>query len=190
MSNFHGEDKFAFTVNDGNYTSNPASVNISVPIQDPPIAQDQNLIIDEDKPKEIFLASSSPDGHQLNFSISSKPNGGKLSNITTINSTTAKVTYTPFQDFNSNATGNDLFSFKVNDGSDPSRTGESQASVQITINPINDAPTSFGQIVTTKASLPVKVTLRANDPENDLTMNDHHNHGVNFSIVDSPTTAP
>ena len=37
-SNFHGEDKFAFTVNDGNYTSNPASVNITVVIQDPPVA--------------------------------------------------------------------------------------------------------------------------------------------------------
>ena len=186
-SNFHGEDSFGFTVNDGNYTSNPASVNITVRIQDPPIAQDQNLNIDEDTPKEIFLTSSSPDGHQLNFSISSKSNGGKLSNITTINSTTAKVTYTPFQDFNSNATGNDLFFFKVNDGSDPSRRGESQASVQITINPINDAPRSFDQIVTIKEGIPVDVTLRANDPENDLTINDHHNHGINFSIVDSPT---
>ena len=185
-SNFHGEDRLGFTVNDGNYTSNPASVNITVLIQDPPIAQDQNLNIDEDTSNEIFLTSSSPDGHQLNFSIASKPNGGKLSNITTINSTTAKVIYTPFQDFNSNATGNDLFSFKVNDGLDPSRRGESQAGVQITINPINDAPRSFDRVIRMQLDKPVNITLRANDAENDFNLNDDHNHGLNFSIIKQP----
>ena len=155
-------------------------------IQDPPIAQDQNLNIDEDTSNEIFLTSSSPDGHQLNFSIASKPNGGKLSNITTINSTTAKVIYTPFQDFNSNATGNDLFSFKVNDGLDPSRRGESQAGVQITINPINDAPRSFDRVIRMQLDKPVNITLRANDAENDFNLNDDHNHGLNFSIIKQP----
>ena len=67
---------------------------------------------DEDSPVTITLTGSDVDGDALTFAIATGPTNGSLSAITSINDTTAEITYTPDADFN----GSDSFTFTVNDG--------------------------------------------------------------------------
>ena len=107
----------------------------------------------------------------LKFSIVSTPTFGTLSNMTAINSTSARVTYTPNLHFH----GNDKFTFKVNDGiTDSSNVWY----VPIAINHINHPPITSDKNISTKASIPVNITLLAIDIDKDP---------LKFSIVSAPT---
>ena len=139
-TNFNGTDSFTYKASDSRDQSNTATVTINVsPLNDQPVANNQDVSTDEDAAKEITLSGSDIDSQNLNFSISKTPCRGTLSTITgkacTPNGNgstcTAKVVYTPYANYN----GSDNFTFKVNDGS-----LESQATVIITVNAVNDAP--------------------------------------------------
>ena len=76
----------------------------------PPSAIDQSITTNTNTPVDITLAGSDPDKKDsLTAAIVTTPSHGTLGNI---NQVTGIVTYTPNQDF----TGDDSFSFKVNDG--------------------------------------------------------------------------
>ncbi|NIS81747.1 MAG: tandem-95 repeat protein, partial [Anaerolineales bacterium] len=92
----------------------------------PPIADDQNLVTDEDTPLAITLTALDPNNDPLTFSIVSDPSNGTLSG------TPPDLIYTPAPDFN----GADSFTFVANDGTFDSNV----ATISITVNPINDAP--------------------------------------------------
>jgi gliding motility-associated-like protein len=125
---YSGPDGFTFKVNDGFVDSNIASVSISViPLNNPPVANDQNLTTLEDVPKAITLTSSDMDGDPVTYSVVSAPLHG------TLTGTAPNVTYTP-ELYNRNP---DSFTFKVNDGSVDSNI----ATVSITITPVNHPAT-------------------------------------------------
>src|SRR5205823_4254869 len=69
--------------------------------------------------------------------------------------------------------GPDSFTFKVNDGTADSN----EATVSITVNPINDPPVALGQSVTTDEDTPKAITLTGSDVEGDP---------LTYSIVDGP----
>ncbi len=107
-SNF--SDSFQYTVRDGNGGFTNGTVTIQVlPVNDPPVAQDQNPGTQEDLPVSVGLGASDPDTPAANFirSIVSGPAHGTLGPIVGTN-----VTYTPNANFN----GVDTFRFKVSDG--------------------------------------------------------------------------
>ncbi len=136
--NFHGIDPFTYTADDGFATSNVATVTITVnPVNDPPIAvDDATYAVDED----IALIVSAPgvlgndsdvDGDSLTAALATGPSDGTLG----LNSDGA-FTYTPGPEFN----GTDTFTYTANDGTLASNV----ATVTITVNAVNDTPTTSG----------------------------------------------
>ncbi len=118
----------------------------------PPGTDNQFVSTAEDVPAEIMLNAVSPVlNATFTYTIVSQPSSGVLSG------SGPTFTYTPAQDFH----GSDSFTFKVNDGSHDSNT----STVNITITPVNDAPTANSQSVTTDSNTPVAITLTGSDLE-------------------------
>lgn len=93
----------------------------------PPVVQSATAVIDEDIPLSGALVGSDREGLPLTFSIVEQAQHGNV----TLNPDGTYV-YTPDEDFN----GVDTFIVKANDGFKDS----ANATVAITINPVNDAP--------------------------------------------------
>jgi len=115
-----GSDSFTFTVNDGELNSNPATVSISVYLQEPPVADPQSVNVEKNTFVDITLTGSDPEGSNLTYSVEDAPTNGVLSLVT--NQT---YTYTPDTDY----TGPDSFTFTVNDG----ETNSEPATVSIVV---------------------------------------------------------
>src|SRR4029077_1279816 len=108
-ANFNGLDNFTFTVNDGQATSNTASVSITVNnINDAPIVSSITASTNEDTPVIITLRASDIDSTIVPFTVVSGPNHGLLGPVsvsscmsvpngdgTLGSSCTATLTYTP-----------------------------------------------------------------------------------------------
>lgn len=117
----------ALIVRDAAGESSQDSLEIQVlPYNHPPVAHDQLVETDEDNAQEIALQASDEDGDGLTFSIVSEPEHGVLIGDP------PNLTYTPDQDY----AGVDYFTFKANDGYQDSN----EATVNITVNPVNDPP--------------------------------------------------
>lgn len=126
-ANVTGSDSFTFKVNDGTVDSAAAAtISITInPQNDVPVATAQSVTTYEDTAREITLTGSDIDGDDLSFIVVSGPSNGALSG------TAPDLVYTPV----SNYTGDDSFTFKVNDGSTDSAT---TATVSISVNPDPD----------------------------------------------------
>jgi large repetitive protein len=129
------------TANGGVDTSAPQTFTITVtPVNDAPIAASQSVTTDEDTPILITLSASDIEGDSLTFNAPSAPSIGTLGAVSApscsvaggISTCTATVTYTP----NPDANGSDSFTFTVFDGAATS----AEATVSITVTPVNDAP--------------------------------------------------
>jgi VCBS repeat-containing protein len=171
-SDFNGSDSFTYKVNDGTANSSAATVSITVdPANDVPTADAKTPSADEDAAVSVTLTGSDIETCQLTFSIVSGPTNGTLGTISNDacvagnpNSDSATVLYTP----NENYFGSDSFTYKVNDGTADSNT----ATVSLTVNSVNDAPTAVddsysgvtGETVTVTAS--EGVLANDSDPEN------------------------
>ena len=92
----------------------------------PPVADDQEVVTDEDTPVAITLTASDPDGDPLTYSVVTDPNNG------TLTGTAPDLTYTPASNYN----GPDSFTFMANDG----QVDSNIATVSITVWPVNDPP--------------------------------------------------
>lgn len=160
--NYNGADSFTFKVNDGTVDSNIATISINItPVQDLPVANDQNVIVTEDISKAIALIATDPDGNVLTYSIVSPPTNGALSG------TAPNITYTPAANYN----GGDSFTFRANDGTNNSNT----ATVSITVTPVNDLPIANNQSVTVVEDVAKAIVLTGSDVDGD---------GLTYSIVD------
>ncbi len=139
---FFGIDNFTYQANDGLVNSNQVTVTILVhPPNDAPVAADDMYAIDEDAilsiPADGVLANDNDgDSDPLTAVKVSEPNNGTL----TLN-TDGSFAYTPNADFH----GNDMFTYVANDGLEDSTV----ATVTITVNSINDAPTATDDSYTT-----------------------------------------
>ena len=146
------------------------------PIDDAPVATDQNVTINEDTETTITLSSTDVDGPASTYSIVRQPTHGTLAP-----NNGSGYTYTPDENFN----GSDSFTFTANDGT----SGSNVATVTITINPVNDAPSftvgPYQEVV--QGAVPQTVAGWAKDilvgPE------DESQQGANFIIVSISNTA-
>jgi len=124
-----GADSFTFKASDGSVDSGTATVSISIiDTGGAPIAQDQSVALDEDSRTTVTVSGSDPEGSNLTYNVVSRPIKGSIIWY----SDPTKITYTPNHDF----WGTDSFTFKVNDGVN----GSNDATVAITVKPVNDAP--------------------------------------------------
>ena len=132
---FTGQDRFTFKANDGSADSNTAQVTVTVgqAPSPPPVAESQSITTTSGTPTDITLKATDPDGNALTYAIASDPESGEISEF---DEDTGKLVYTPADGF----TGQDRFTFKANDGSADSNTGN----IRMTINDNQDATPEDG----------------------------------------------
>ncbi len=133
-------------------------------MNDAPVAAGQTVTTAEGTSVDIALGASDVDGDALTYAVASAPVHG------TLTGTAPDLTYTSAANYN----GPDSFTFAVNDGTATS----AQATVSITVTPVNDLPTAVGQVLETYDNAPLAITLTGSDVEtNPLT----------YRIVSAPT---
>ncbi len=146
--NFTGTDSFTYTISDGNGGTDTATVNITVdPVNDPPDAVNNNYTTNEDTPVSGNVITddtgegldSDLDGDTLTVTGNSDPSNGSV----TVNSD-GSYTYTPDANFN----GTDSFTYTISDGNG----GTDTATVNITVDPVNDAPNAVNESYTVEAN--------------------------------------
>ena len=130
--NFHGGDSFTYTVGDGKGGSDTGTVNVTItPVNDAPAATNDAYSVDEDTTLDVGAAGVlGNDGDVDGDSLTASVIGGVSSGSLALNSD-GSFTYTPNADFN----GADSFTYEVSDGD-----LTDQATVNITVDPVNDAP--------------------------------------------------
>jgi len=155
--NFNWLDSFTFKVNDGKTDSEPASVLITVnPANDPPIANDDSVTIRENTPAkkiDVLANDTEVDNEPLRISDITQGSHGSVE----INPDNT-LSYTPNPKFE----GADTFTYTISD-----REGQTDtAVVNITIEPMNDAPTITSTPVTAAMlNVPYTYDVNATDPD-------------------------
>ncbi len=171
-ANFTGIDSFTYVVCDNGIPTqcDTAVVTITVsPVNDAPIAIDDAYNTNEDvvlNGSTILVNDSDPENDALSVVTTPIVNVVNGSLILNANGT---FTYTPNANFN----GVDFFVYSVCDNGAPVQC--SQATVTITVAPINDAPIAVDDNASTPEDVVLNglsVLLNDSDPENDvLTVN-------------------
>ncbi len=142
--NFNGSTSFTYKVNDGALDSNTATVTITVnAVNDVPVmAADQAHSTNEDTAVNFTLNGATDvdlPAQTLSYKVITAPSNGTLSNCITTGSygTDISCTYTP----NANYYGSDSFTYTATDSVGVAVTN---ATVSLTVNSVNDAPTLAG----------------------------------------------
>jgi len=154
-THFNGTDTFTYKANDGTSDSNLGTVTITVnAVDDDPNTNDIAVTTDEDNAIDISLTADEYDGDSYSFAIITDVSNGTSS----LNGTV--ITYTPNQDWN----GTDTFTFEATDDRTARRN---VATATITVNAINDTPTSSEVSGSSDEDTAIDITLSATDVDQD-----------------------
>ncbi|WP_159985295.1 tandem-95 repeat protein [Pseudomonas sp. Irchel 3E13] len=134
--------------------SEPATVTIVVnPVNDPPVAQPKNLVIDEDTTGSVVLTATDIDSPPPSvFQIVAGPNAA--TGTASISGST--LTFTPVKDWN----GSTSLTYRAQDSSG---AWSEPATVTIIVNPVNDPPVAQPKSLTIDEDTPGSVVLTATD---------------------------
>ena len=173
--NFYGTDTFTYYANDGTGNSNETTVHITIlPVNDAPIAFNDAETTDEDNSVDILVLSNDIDIDDVLVGsmivIVDSPAHGTVN----VDTNTGAVEFTPNLNFN----GNDGFTYQVKDASDAL---SNVATVNIIINPVNDAPVANPDLASTNEEVAVSIPVLANDIDVDNTLD-----GSSLIIVQAP----
>jgi ELWxxDGT repeat protein len=126
----HGPVTVQYDVVDGNGGTLAAEQSFTIaPLNDNPVSADSSAQTDEDTPLMATLpAATDVDGDALTYTLT-----GGAEHGTVVLQPDGSYTYTPNENFH----GADSFRYQVADGFG----GANQYTVQLTVNPVNDAPT-------------------------------------------------
>ncbi len=162
-ANYNGPDSFTYKANDGSLDSNVATVSITVDaVNDAPVAANDSYNTNEDTtlnvPASGVLGNDTDiDSGTLTSVLVSGPAHGSL----TLNAN-GSFSYSPDANYN----GPDSFTYKANDGSLDSNV----ATVNLTINAVNDAPVAANDAYSTDEDTTLNVSapgVLANDTDID-----------------------
>ncbi len=156
---FHGQDQFSYTITDGQLTDDALVIINVLPVNDPPVAQDDSVTTDEDTPVTIPVLANDTDADNDPLTVIGLILTGTLGSAV-IDPGGQTVTYTPAPD----STRPDHFGYIVSDGQ-ASDTGW----VTVTINPINDPPVVSGMpdiVFKEDSSATLALDPYVNDPDN------------------------
>ncbi|HAC66256.1 MAG TPA: RTX toxin [Cyanothece sp. UBA12306] len=119
-----------------------------------PIAVNDTFTTDEDTPIVIDVLANDfdVDGNPLSIALMTQPQDG-----TVIDNNNGTLTFTP----NANFFGETDFSYTVSDGQGALHT----ATVNLTVNPVNDAPVLYPDFFNTAMDTPVVIHVLKNDRE-------------------------
>lgn len=147
--NFAGDDSFDYTISDGNGGSATATVVVTVgAVNDEPVAADDSVSLSEDTAETfaVLANDTDADGDALAVAEVTQPTSGSV----TLNADNT-LTYAP----NANFAGSDSFTYTVSDGNG----GTSTATVHLTIDAVNDAPTATDSVFTLEENAAVGTEL-------------------------------
>ena len=168
-ADFFGTDSFIYRATDGSLDSDVATVTITVnPVNDTPIASSGSLTTAEDTAATNTLAATDVDGPVLTHVLVDTANAHGT--VTLTDPATGAFTYTPDADFHGTAS----FTFRANDGS----LDSSEATVTITVTPVNDAPVAAGGLATTEEDTPLTGSVTVADIDGDA---------PTFAVVTGPS---
>ncbi|EPN4988700.1 tandem-95 repeat protein, partial [Vibrio alginolyticus] len=126
--NYHGADSFTYIVTSGG-VSESTTVNVDVtPVNDAPVATNDNAVTDEDTPVTIDVLPNDTDidGDKLFIQSASVPEAQG-----TVEIVDGKLVFTPAENFHGDAE----ITYTVTDGA-----LTDQATVNVTVNAVNDTP--------------------------------------------------
>jgi large repetitive protein len=158
-ANFNGTDTITYAISDGNGGTSTATLTITVtPINDPPVAVNDNASTAEDTPVTVsVLANDSDlDGDPLIVTEAFAANG------TVVVNPDGTVTYTPNPNFN----GVDTVTYTISDG----KGGTSTATITIGVGGDNDPPVSTpiaNQANPDSATISLPVAVNFSDVDGD-----------------------
>ncbi|NNM16752.1 MAG: tandem-95 repeat protein, partial [Bacteroidia bacterium] len=160
--NFNGVDSLVYQFCDTGMPiyCDSATVYINVlPVNDPPIAVNDAVTVNEDNPITVSVSTNDTDldGNldTLSVTIISAPNNGTA----LVNAATGNITYTP----NSNFNGVDTIVYQICDSGAPVLCDT--ALLIITVNPVNDPPVAVDDTVNTNEGAAVVIDPLVNDTD-------------------------
>jgi predicted small secreted protein len=157
---YNGADSFTFIANDGQADSKEATITLDIkPINDTPIAKDDSTTLDEDTQITIDPLSNDTD-----VDIVTNQDKLTITKITQPQNAKAKIKdnkiiYIPNPNFN----GSDTVTYTIEDKAKSKAT----AKVNITINPVNDAPVAKEDNATTEQAQAITIDVLGNDSDVD-----------------------
>ena len=161
-SNYNGTDAFTYSLCDGDVIPDCSTATVSItvnPVNDVPVAVDDTPSTDEDTPLAGNVSTNdTPSGDGGNTWSLVGVNGGASNGTVTMNSD-GTYTYTPAANFN----GTDAFTYTLCDNTPDCST----ATVSITVNPVNDAPTANDDHTSTNVNASVSLNITTNDVDID-----------------------
>ncbi|RMF91471.1 MAG: tandem-95 repeat protein, partial [Planctomycetota bacterium] len=140
-ANFNGQDSFTYTISDGNGGTDTATVTVTVaPFNDPPVARDDHLTIDEDTTDHLIDVLANDDtgadtDETLTLTQVFAPNQGGTATIEN-----NQIRYSPAPDF----FGEERIQYEISDGNG----GTARAHVIVTVNNVNDPPAPADDVLT------------------------------------------
>ncbi|MBI1915389.1 MAG: tandem-95 repeat protein [Planctomycetes bacterium] len=166
-ADYNGSDSFTYRAFDGTASSTVATVSIIVkPVNDAPVANTDSATMNEDTAVIIAVLAddSDVDGDSLTVaSLTSAAHGTVVLNADNT------LTYTPAVNYFSG----DSFDYTVSDG----HGGSATATVSITVPPVNDAPVSQYESLTTAEDTLARGSVAATDADGDV---------LSYSVVSGP----
>ncbi len=153
------------TTNGGLDTFTPASNTFTItvnPVNDAPVCNDVSITTNEDTTGTTPPNCTDADGDTLTYNaVDSATNGtGSFAD--------PNLTYTPDADFN----GSDSFTYSANDGT----VNSNNATVNVTVNAVNDAPVCSNVSITTNEDTTGTTLPNCNDVDGD---------NLTYNVVDS-----
>jgi hypothetical protein len=185
-THYNGTDEFQYLINDGETTSNVATVKIIVnSVNDPPVAQEDITTLNEDDPSAIIdvLANDNDlDGNLIPSSVALVDQPGKGTVSVSLD---GKIVYIS----QANEHGSDSFTYTVQDNEGGT---SAVTTVNVTINPVNDAPVAIDDgNLTLDEDTAIDIDVLANDtdidsPKQTLTVEivDAPDHGIATVNID------
>ena len=134
-SGYVGADSFTFTASNALYTSNVATVSITVSAIQAPTANSQSVASSNGASVAITLTATDPNNFALTYSIVTQPTHGTLAG------TPPNVTYTPTPGYS----GTDSFTFVANNGI--SNSNLATVAITVTLGPTLPSPTQPVNII-------------------------------------------
>ncbi len=182
LDGFSGTDSFAYTVSDGEFTSEPATVEINVEPGNntAPVAQNDSYTVAFGQPLTVDVASgvlandTDAEGNRLSATVISNPTNGGYSFTSD-----GSFTYTPLEGFS----GIDSFSYTVSDGLSTSEPATVEINVEAPAPGSNTAPVSQNDSYTVAANQSLTVDVASGVLANDT---DAEGNTLNATIGDAP----
>ncbi len=164
--NFSGPDSLAYTVSDNSGSvSDTAKVFITVgPVNDSPVANHDTVQTPEDQAVSISVLNNDTDADgtldATSVTVTAQPDSGTA----VVNPVTGEITYIP----NANFFGADSLRYTAKDNAG-ALTNE--ATVRLTVTPVNDVPVATDDSETTSEDTPALIAVLLNDSDLDGTLN-------------------